>query len=77
MPPFTPYLSSPPSLYNFQPLNSIAHQIRHSFAALTTSPSFTLSTPCSFTLVLAKARTTHVALQYETDGGKENGDGLE
>jgi hypothetical protein len=74
MPPFTPYLSSPPSLYNFQPLNSITHQIRHSFAALTAFPSFALSTPCSFTLVLAEARTTHVALQYETNGGKEKGD---
>jgi hypothetical protein len=55
------------------PLNSITHQTRHSFAALTTS-SFTLSKPRSFTLVLAEARTTHVTMQCETDGGKENGD---
>ena len=63
----------PPSLYNFQPPQFYHPQIRHSFAALTTSSS-SVSKPCSFTLVFAKARITRVALQYEMDGGKENGD---
>ena len=72
--PFTPYLSSsfalqPPTPSILSPTKS-ATRLLHSPLLL----PFTLSKPCSFTLVLAKARTTHVALQYVTDGGKENGD---
>jgi hypothetical protein len=73
--PFYPYLSSSSSIALQPPTPSIlspkfATRLLHSPLLL----PFTLSKPCSFTLVLAKAQTTHVALRYETNGGKENGD---
>jgi hypothetical protein len=74
MPPFTPYLSSssialqlPTPQFYYPPTPPLVC-CTHRFSFL--SPS----KPCSFTLVFAKARTTHVTLQYEGDGGKVNGD---